>query len=186
MLKCVATLWACSVLGFPLTYMCFLFLIDIQNYTCYRSEHWPTGLKGSITVLQQLITNTGVCFCLFFLEEVHRITTGDGIKRTDKDDAAASEVGWMTSVKDWAGVMISAQTLTGRVLVSSFSAIILCSVFDWHLQLLRLTCSRPLLKMSVRWSVTAHHNHPQTYWWQQFTWLSSLVVFLSCEKHLLL
>lgn len=32
--------------------------------------------------------------------------------------AAASEVGWMTSVKDWAGVMISAQTLTGRVLVS--------------------------------------------------------------------
>uniref|UniRef100_A0A8C2LAB3 Calcium-activated potassium channel subunit alpha-1 n=1 Tax=Cyprinus carpio TaxID=7962 RepID=A0A8C2LAB3_CYPCA len=35
----------------------------------------------------------------------------------DKDDAPASEVGWMTSVKDWAGVMISAQTLTGRVLV---------------------------------------------------------------------
>uniref|UniRef100_A0A667Z645 Calcium-activated potassium channel subunit alpha-1 n=1 Tax=Myripristis murdjan TaxID=586833 RepID=A0A667Z645_9TELE len=41
----------------------------------------------------------------------------DGIKRADKDEAAASEVGWMTSVKDWAGVMISAQTLTGRVLV---------------------------------------------------------------------
>jgi len=35
----------------------------------------------------------------------------------DKDEAPASEVGWMTSVKDWAGVMISAQTLTGRVLV---------------------------------------------------------------------
>ncbi|KAF3704334.1 Calcium-activated potassium channel subunit alpha-1 [Channa argus] len=51
------------------------------------------------------------------IEEVHRITTGDGIKRADKDDAAASEVGWMTSVKDWAGVMISAQTLTGRVLI---------------------------------------------------------------------
>lgn len=52
-------------------------------------------------------------------QEVHRVTTGDGIKRGDKDDSAASEVGWMTSVKDWAGVMISAQTLTGRVLVSS-------------------------------------------------------------------
>ncbi|KAF7665481.1 hypothetical protein LDENG_00141610 [Lucifuga dentata] len=50
-------------------------------------------------------------------EDVHRITTGDGIKRVDKEDSAASEVGWMTSVKDWAGVMISAQTLTGRVLV---------------------------------------------------------------------
>ncbi|XP_062270194.1 calcium-activated potassium channel subunit alpha-1-like isoform X5 [Platichthys flesus] len=48
-------------------------------------------------------------------KEVHRIITVDGVKL--KDDVAASEVGWMTSVKDWAGVMISAQTLTGRVLV---------------------------------------------------------------------
>ncbi|CAN9509142.1 unnamed protein product [Ophioblennius macclurei] len=61
---------------------------------------------------------TVCCHCNAKKKEVHRITTGDGIKRTDKDDAAASEVGWMTSVKDWAGVMISAQTLTGRVLVS--------------------------------------------------------------------
>ncbi|XP_056222839.1 calcium-activated potassium channel subunit alpha-1 isoform X2 [Seriola aureovittata] len=60
---------------------------------------------------------TVCCHCNAKKKEVHRITTGDGIKRTDKDDAAASEVGWMTSVKDWAGVMISAQTLTGRVLV---------------------------------------------------------------------
>ncbi|XP_072292983.1 calcium-activated potassium channel subunit alpha-1a isoform X3 [Eucyclogobius newberryi] len=35
----------------------------------------------------------------------------------EKEEAPISEVGWMTSVKDWAGVMISAQTLTGRVLV---------------------------------------------------------------------
>ncbi|KAI3365196.1 hypothetical protein L3Q82_010293, partial [Scortum barcoo] len=60
---------------------------------------------------------TVCCHCNAKKKEVHRITTGDGIKRADKDDAAASEVGWMTSVKDWAGVMISAQTLTGRVLV---------------------------------------------------------------------
>uniref|UniRef100_UPI00358DF9FE calcium-activated potassium channel subunit alpha-1-like isoform X3 n=1 Tax=Myxine glutinosa TaxID=7769 RepID=UPI00358DF9FE len=32
-------------------------------------------------------------------------------------DTIGGEVGWMTSVKDWAGVMISAQTQTGRVLV---------------------------------------------------------------------
>ncbi|XP_054687066.1 calcium-activated potassium channel subunit alpha-1 isoform X2 [Grus americana] len=39
-------------------------------------------------------------------------------KPTDeKEENVAAEVGWMTSVKDWAGVMISAQTLTGRVLV---------------------------------------------------------------------
>lgn len=36
----------------------------------------------------------------------------------EKEEVVAAEVGWMTSVKDWAGVMISAQTLTGRVLVS--------------------------------------------------------------------
>ncbi|XP_041828958.1 calcium-activated potassium channel subunit alpha-1-like isoform X1 [Melanotaenia boesemani] len=60
---------------------------------------------------------TVCCHCNAKKKEVHRITTGDGIKRADKEDAAASEVGWMTSVKDWAGVMISAQTLTGRVLV---------------------------------------------------------------------
>ncbi|XP_068161145.1 calcium-activated potassium channel subunit alpha-1-like isoform X5 [Antennarius striatus] len=60
---------------------------------------------------------TVCCHCNAKKKEVLRITAGDGIKRTDKDDAAASEVGWMTSVKDWAGVMISAQTLTGRVLV---------------------------------------------------------------------
>lgn len=41
----------------------------------------------------------------------------------EKEEAKASEVGWMTSVKDWAGVMISAQTLTGRVLVGFLSSI---------------------------------------------------------------
>lgn len=60
---------------------------------------------------------TVCCHCNAKKKTVHRITTGDGIKRVDKEDPAASEVGWMTSVKDWAGVMISAQTLTGRVLV---------------------------------------------------------------------
>lgn len=41
----------------------------------------------------------------------------DRPKGDEKEEVPASEVGWMTSVKDWAGVMISAQTLTGRVLV---------------------------------------------------------------------
>ena len=35
-----------------------------------------------------------------------------------KNDEYPVEVGWMTAVKDWAGVMISAQTLIGRILVS--------------------------------------------------------------------
>ncbi|KAL7890102.1 hypothetical protein AOLI_G00023600 [Acnodon oligacanthus] len=52
-------------------------------------------------------------------QKVNNTQTDGPVKSQDeKDDAPASEVGWMTSVKDWAGVMISAQTLTGRVLVS--------------------------------------------------------------------
>ncbi|KAK4821599.1 LOW QUALITY PROTEIN: hypothetical protein QYF61_025176 [Mycteria americana] len=50
-------------------------------------------------------------------------TQADGAcKSTDeKEENVAAEVGWMTSVKDWAGVMISAQTLTGRVLLYMLS-----------------------------------------------------------------
>lgn len=62
--------------------------------------------------------------CLCCSQEAQKVNNpmnsqSDGQPKTlgDKDEAPASEVGWMTSVKDWAGVMISAQTLTGRVLV---------------------------------------------------------------------
>lgn len=61
-------------------------------------------------------------------------------KGTDENvEVPASEVGWMTSVKDWAGVMISAQTLTGRVLVGSSTWIsnskstLECSICTYHL-----------------------------------------------------
>ncbi|XP_047010190.1 calcium-activated potassium channel subunit alpha-1a isoform X2 [Ictalurus punctatus] len=64
---------------------------------------------------------TVCCHCSIKTKEAQKVNSGqaDGpLKSQDeKDDAPASEVGWMTSVKDWAGVMISAQTLTGRVLV---------------------------------------------------------------------
>nr|ADD16629.1 calcium-activated potassium channel variant C12p4-AB2 [Gallus gallus] len=64
------------------------------------------------------------CHCGVKNKEAQKINGGgdtqaDGAcKPTDeKEENVAAEVGWMTSVKDWAGVMISAQTLTGRVLV---------------------------------------------------------------------
>ncbi|XP_026997797.1 calcium-activated potassium channel subunit alpha-1a isoform X19 [Tachysurus fulvidraco] len=64
---------------------------------------------------------TVCCHCNVKNKEAQKVNNGqaDGpLKSQDeKDEAPASEVGWMTSVKDWAGVMISAQTLTGRVLV---------------------------------------------------------------------
>ncbi|XP_054545886.1 calcium-activated potassium channel subunit alpha-1 isoform X5 [Talpa occidentalis] len=66
---------------------------------------------------------TVCCHCGGKTKEAQKINNGssqaDGtLKPVDeKEEAVAAEVGWMTSVKDWAGVMISAQTLTGRVLV---------------------------------------------------------------------
>ncbi|XP_051507255.1 calcium-activated potassium channel subunit alpha-1a isoform X7 [Myxocyprinus asiaticus] len=67
---------------------------------------------------------TVCCHCNIKHKEAQKVNNpmnnqADGAPKTlgDKEEAPASEVGWMTSVKDWAGVMISAQTLTGRVLV---------------------------------------------------------------------
>ncbi|XP_073775961.1 calcium-activated potassium channel subunit alpha-1a isoform X32 [Danio rerio] len=67
---------------------------------------------------------TVCCHCNIKNKEAQKVNNpitiqADGTTKTgnEKEEAPASEVGWMTSVKDWAGVMISAQTLTGRVLV---------------------------------------------------------------------
>uniref|UniRef100_A0A672P4I7 Calcium-activated potassium channel subunit alpha-1 n=1 Tax=Sinocyclocheilus grahami TaxID=75366 RepID=A0A672P4I7_SINGR len=54
------------------------------------------------------------CHCKGKKKDAQRISKALGQREVE---AVVSEVGWMTSVKDWAGVMISAQTLTGRVLV---------------------------------------------------------------------
>ncbi|XP_076599974.1 calcium-activated potassium channel subunit alpha-1a isoform X7 [Chaetodon auriga] len=67
---------------------------------------------------------TVCCHCNIKAKEAQKVNhptnnqAADTPKGADeKEEVPASEVGWMTSVKDWAGVMISAQTLTGRVLV---------------------------------------------------------------------
>ncbi|KAM8923759.1 calcium-activated potassium channel subunit alpha-1 isoform 3-T3 [Pelodytes ibericus] len=52
-----------------------------------------------------------------------QVTDADYKPTDEKEELAVAEVGWMTSVKDWAGVMISAQTLTGRVLVVTVFAL---------------------------------------------------------------
>ncbi|XP_064788842.1 calcium-activated potassium channel subunit alpha-1a-like isoform X2 [Oncorhynchus masou masou] len=69
---------------------------------------------------------TVCCHCNIKKKEAQKVNNPANSQAADstakgpdeKDEVVpASEVGWMTSVKDWAGVMISAQTLTGRVLV---------------------------------------------------------------------
>ncbi|XP_029306389.1 calcium-activated potassium channel subunit alpha-1 isoform X4 [Cottoperca gobio] len=65
---------------------------------------------------------TVCCHCNVKPKEAQKVVNPvnlatDKPKGDVKEEVPMSEVGWMTSVKDWAGVMISAQTLTGRVLV---------------------------------------------------------------------
>ncbi|XP_077469647.1 calcium-activated potassium channel subunit alpha-1a isoform X10 [Stigmatopora argus] len=69
---------------------------------------------------------TVCCHCNVKSKEAQKVNNPANNQASDKalknpdektEEVPASEVGWMTSVKDWAGVMISAQTLTGRVLV---------------------------------------------------------------------
>lgn len=67
----------------------------------------------------------------------------------EKEEAPPiSEVGWMTSVKDWAGVMISAQTLTGRVLVGLIGSLT-DSTLQYEYMSLTKDCFRPLLRSSL-------------------------------------
>ncbi|XP_030059095.1 calcium-activated potassium channel subunit alpha-1 [Microcaecilia unicolor] len=74
---------------------------------------------------------TVCCHCGVKNKEAQKVTNGGGnqgdgdYKPADEkeESSATAEVGWMTSVKDWAGVMISAQTLTGRVLVVTVFAL---------------------------------------------------------------
>jgi len=64
--------------------------------------------------------HTNACFCS---EDPKPTTNADesnddiSEKSDTKSGPGVMEVGWMTAVKDWAGVMISAQTLIGRILV---------------------------------------------------------------------
>ncbi|XP_073542155.1 calcium-activated potassium channel subunit alpha-1 isoform X16 [Phyllobates terribilis] len=74
---------------------------------------------------------TVCCHCGGKNKEVQKVANtvstqgndGDYKPTDEKEEIAVAEVGWMTSVKDWAGVMISAQTLTGRVLVVTVFAL---------------------------------------------------------------
>uniref|UniRef100_UPI00398EE4ED calcium-activated potassium channel subunit alpha-1a isoform X4 n=1 Tax=Pristiophorus japonicus TaxID=55135 RepID=UPI00398EE4ED len=65
---------------------------------------------------------TVCCHCGLKSKDAQKLNAANQLDDTlqdpdEKEEIPQGEVGWMTSVKDWAGVMISAQTLTGRVLV---------------------------------------------------------------------
>lgn len=99
--------------------------------------------------------------CSLCCQEAQKINNGssqaDGtLKPVDeKEEAVAAEVGWMTSVKDWAGVMISAQTLTGRVLVSFHPLLTLGGLALWAKMalLMRRDVPQGLLQEAGYWEV---------------------------------
>ncbi|EPY84613.1 hypothetical protein CB1_000463033 [Camelus ferus] len=100
-------------------------LRDIQQLCTLDSEYWTVDCGLVRPSAQGTLEGEALCGRVDrkSLTEAQKINNGssqaDGtLKPADeKEEAVAAEVGWMTSVKDWAGVMISAQTLTGRVLM---------------------------------------------------------------------
>uniref|UniRef100_A0A668A8D6 Calcium-activated potassium channel subunit alpha-1 n=1 Tax=Myripristis murdjan TaxID=586833 RepID=A0A668A8D6_9TELE len=84
---------------------------------------------------------TVCCHCNIKNKEAQKVNNPANTQAVDgapkgpdeKEEAPASEVGWMTSVKDWAGVMISAQTLTGRVLVSEMPLLLSHTVYNYFM-----------------------------------------------------
>lgn len=101
-----------------------LFLSSLLNATCKSPFYILLISKANcfvylfVLIFNMLYFLTHIIICFF--QEAHKVNNqaADRPKGADeKEEVPASEVGWMTSVKDWAGVMISAQTLTGRVLV---------------------------------------------------------------------
>ena len=106
---------------------------DEDRHRLYGGEpNQPVSVKACsairLALRHSVRSRLTVCVCvplsLFpFQEKVNNPANSlaaDGTAKgaDEKEEVPLSEVGWMTSVKDWAGVMISAQTLTGRVLVS--------------------------------------------------------------------
>lgn len=105
-----------------------LFLSSLLNATCKSPFYILLISKANCLfiffIFNMLYFLTQIIICFF--QEAQKVNSqaADRPKGADeKEEAPASEVGWMTSVKDWAGVMISAQTLTGRVLVGFPSSI---------------------------------------------------------------
>ncbi|CAG5082524.1 Oidioi.mRNA.OKI2018_I69.PAR.g10148.t1.cds [Oikopleura dioica] len=97
---------------------------DVRMWYAFLASSLVTFVGGLILILLWRAFNY-MCCAAYRLQNVTRsqLTIPPRLGEKDRNgDAAASkanaaEVGWMTAVKDWAGVMISAQTLTGRILV---------------------------------------------------------------------
>nr|CAB3258057.1 calcium-activated potassium channel subunit alpha-1-like [Phallusia mammillata] len=96
--------------------------------TCESTRMWYAFLSSSLVTFFGGLLVILICrmfsymCCPGYSEESKPMAdseeTDDESELTEKKNTGrVIEVGWMTAVKDWAGVMISAQTLIGRILV---------------------------------------------------------------------
>ena len=76
---------------------------------CLSDRHWWVFLSSSLLV-----------FAAFFTVVLASHLVGWLVTRKTRriSDHVATEIGWLTEAKDWAGELISGQTKTGKILVS--------------------------------------------------------------------
>ena len=93
---------------------------EVRMWYAFLASSLVTFLGGLFIILQWRAFNY-MC-CLAFSERSKTESKENSKKDENKTDGSVSslksgKVSWMTAVKDWAGIMISAQTVTGRILV---------------------------------------------------------------------
>jgi len=96
-------MWYAFLASSLVTFMGGLILILLWrafNYMCCAAYRLQNATRSQLAVPPRI--------------SLDKDRSSDGLVASKQN---AAEVGWMTAVKDWAGVMISAQTLTGRILV---------------------------------------------------------------------
>ena len=100
------------------------FSTDRPNADCLKDRHWYaflcssliTFFVGLLLVLTWRIFAWLCCQKKAATENKQGSPQKTGSTFTKSPDA---EIGWVTEAKDWAGELISGQTTTGRILVST-------------------------------------------------------------------
>jgi len=107
---------------------------EISEAECLKERHWYAFLCSSLITFFTgllLVLSWRILSWAFCQKKVvdtppgAAAAAGEGKSKVEAVGAPEeAEVGWVTEAKDWAGELISGQTTTGRILVSSQHGII--------------------------------------------------------------
>jgi len=97
---------------------------SLADQECMRDPHWYAFLCSSLITFFSgllLVLSWRILSWLFCQQTVTTVLSksSPGGRGFGDDRSANGEVGWVTEAKDWAGELISGQTTTGRILVST-------------------------------------------------------------------